>query len=241
MGFLILLALVALLPMNDVAGQDPCTVVRPGDCVPKSEWRNEIIPCVNHAEILQALTPIFFALPQTMAELGFGEVLTDIDELNGAGNIRFKGPTSIPSGGVAAPHWTRPGLVFKLIYTVIVGGEEIRFAFTSSQFDSLTPGDTLQGAILSLQAGMGTFPMYHPGTVAEALPSLAQDFAALLASFEAGGSRETLTLADGGMELGDSWSIVVRPTIEYKPTLGTNKIHILRYCGFRIALCFNFD
>ncbi|CAH1264850.1 Hypp3073 [Branchiostoma lanceolatum] len=197
MGFLVLLVLVALLPMNNAEGygeEEPCKVVRPGVCVPRDQWvAPPIIPCVNFDVLLEEVAPLVSALPATIAELGFGFILPHLEELMGAGNIEFRGPTAIPSGGVAAPHWTRPGTVTLLIYTVTLGGVERFFAFPSAQFDALAPGDALQGPVQSLQAEITAFPSTYPNTAAESLPFLGEDFGTLLASFEAGGDNEGLT------------------------------------------------
>ncbi|KAI8495347.1 hypothetical protein Bbelb_268020 [Branchiostoma belcheri] len=183
--FRVFLLLVAILPMNDATYNGPCRLVRPS-YLPPELWSgpvDRLPPCVNYDILETEVTSLDERLPQTLAELGLGNILTDLEELRDAGNITLKGePGPIHIGNETAQHWTKLGLVTNLIYNVTVGQEQL-FAFPSPQFDNLTADDTLEGPIQSLQEAIEAFPSTYPDTTDEAMPDLVQDFTELLDSF----------------------------------------------------------
>ncbi|XP_066271633.1 uncharacterized protein [Branchiostoma lanceolatum] len=216
-----------------------CRLVTPG-YLPPELWGPPVSglpPCVNYDVLLPEVTRLTNQLPQTLAELGFSNILTDLEELRNAGKIPFRGPEGILSG-----HWTRARPVINLIYNVTVGGVEQLFSFPSSQFDNLSPTDTLQGPIQGLLVEMMGFPGNYPNTAAEATPSLVPDYVQLLDSFDCSLSGANCDLTRGEddvIQLGNRWSIVERPAIEYDPGEGgavRPRIRILRHRGFRPVL-----
>ncbi|XP_066283552.1 uncharacterized protein [Branchiostoma lanceolatum] len=221
--------------------EETCKLVRPGVCVPRDQWGTPgpLPPCVNYDVMLPEVTRVNMTLPDTMAELGLNDFLPNIEEIRDAGKIPFRGPTSIPVGGVAAPNWVRVGTAILLIYTATVDGAEQLFAFPSGQFMSLVASDTLEGPIRSLKGGMEGFANTYPDTVAEAMPSLVQDFSDLLDSFNCstGGPNCNRTLGvDDVTMLGGNWTIVVRPGIEFYLLLCFRFLFV-RLCGFRLVVC----
>ncbi|XP_019647141.1 PREDICTED: uncharacterized protein LOC109487575 [Branchiostoma belcheri] len=207
----------------------PCRLVRPS-YLPPELWStgpvDRLPPCVNYDVLETEVTSLADRLPQTLAELGLGNILTDLEELLDA-----------------AQHWTKMGLVTNLIYNVTVGQEQL-FAFPSPQFDNLTADDTLEGPIQSLQDDIEEFPSTYPDTTAEAMPDLVQDFTELLDSFNCSTSGPNCNLTRGEehvVGLNDRWTLVQRQGIEYEPGDMRRPIRIgraygLAYRGFRWIL-----
>ncbi|XP_078576651.1 uncharacterized protein LOC144862194 [Branchiostoma floridae x Branchiostoma japonicum] len=154
MGLRVCLLLMVLLPMNDgqlILTIDDSCLVRP-KYGPTGHGHARRSPCVNCDVLRPELINLNHSLPQSVAELGLSNVVTDLEELCDYELIQFKGPIGpIGAGGGrrsrrAATHWSRVGRGTSLVYNVthnVTGGDgEQFFAFDFPALDSL---DALEG------------------------------------------------------------------------------------------------
>ncbi|XP_066276214.1 uncharacterized protein [Branchiostoma lanceolatum] len=251
MGFRIcLLFIMALLPVTNaqltMTIDDSC-LVRP-KYGPPGHGRARRSPCVNCDVLRPELINLNNSLPQSIAELGLSDVVTDVEELCDYDLIQFRGPIGpIGSGGGrrrrrAATHWSRVGRVTNLVYNVThhvnatLGDREQFFAFDFPALDSLDP---LEGPLQSLLQTLEEFrdrPEYT-ATNAEAMPSLVEEFQSMLDSFNCSNSGPNCGLTrgeDSVVQLDEYWSVVQRFGFEYDPAAGGTRRR--RAIRFRFAI-----